>query len=207
MKVIFLHGLGQDASSWDRVIEQLPHVSCVALNLFENGEIPRRFIDLEMPILDEINKTEEDVVLVGLSLGAMLGLSLITRSLPQVKGLVAIAGQYKLNNNLAYRLQFHIFRLLPNIVFRKMGQDKQSLLALYQNLSDFDLTEKLKEVQQPVLLLCGDRDKINHKASKEMFDLLPKAQFDLLEGAGHDVNQQLPEPLARTVEEYLLRIS
>ena len=206
MKVIFLHGLGQDSSSWKEAINNLPQVSCLSLNLFDNGKLPQRLLDLEKLVLTELNEIEEDVVLVGLSLGAMLGLSLITRPLPKVKGLIAVAGQYKLKNNFAYRLQLNIFRLLPRVIFKKMGQDKQNLLEFYRCLSDFDLTDGLKEVNKPVLLLCGDKDKINHKASQEMLGLLPQAQFDILEGAGHEVNQQAPQLLAHMIQDYLLNM-
>ncbi len=38
MKLVFLHGLGQDKTAWDDVITALPHYDCLALDLFDEGK-------------------------------------------------------------------------------------------------------------------------------------------------------------------------
>lgn len=69
MKLVFLHGLGQDKTTWDDVIAALPHYDCLALDLFDEGKMPENFTTLVEQVATELKEIEEDFVLIGLSLG------------------------------------------------------------------------------------------------------------------------------------------
>ena len=43
------------------------------------------------------------------------------------------------------------------------------------------------------------------KAAKELAKHLPKAQFHVIEGAGHEVNSDVPETLARVLIDFYNR--
>lgn len=203
MKLIFLHGLGQTGQAWEQVIAAFPTQECVALNLFETNHLPENLSDLRDRVVAEIEASHQEVILVGLSLGAMLALSVLEKDLPQLKGVVAVAGQYKMTDNWAYKLQLRLFSLFPRWLFKKQGMDKDNLLVFYRNLAEFDLTAHLRACDTPVLLLCGDKDKVNHKASREMETLLEDTRFELLTGAGHEVNKDQPVLLARHIEQFI----
>ena len=47
MKIVFLHGLGQDETSWDEVIKALPNHDCLSVKLFERDVFPTDFKVLE----------------------------------------------------------------------------------------------------------------------------------------------------------------
>lgn len=206
MKLLFLHGLGQNSRAWDQVRTGLPDQDCQALDLFDGQILPKDLSVLQAQVVKAIEECGQEVVLVGLSLGGMLALSLLERDLPQVKGLVVIAGQYKMKDNWAYKLQLRIFSLFPRWLFKKQGMDKDNLLVFYRNLAEFDLTEQLRACQKPVLLLCGDKDKINHKASLELVDLLKHGRFEIISGSGHEMTKDQPTLLAEAISRFLKEI-
>lgn len=201
MKLIFLHGLGQHSRAWDQVQADLPDLDSVSLDLFETGRLPDHFEDLTDLVQQELARTAEPVVLVGLSLGAMLALSLLDQE--KVAGAVAVAGQYRLKNNRAYQLQSFLFKLIPNWFFKKQGMDKANLMRFYGSLAGFDLTDQLATCDKPVLLLCGDKDTVNHKASRELASLLKHSRFDIIPDSGHEMTKDQPGRLAMAIRQFL----
>lgn len=201
MKLIFLHGLGQHSRAWDQVQAELQDLDSVSLDLFEAGRLPDHFEELTGLVEQELAKSKEPVVLVGLSLGAMLALSLLGH--PRVSGAVVVACQYRLKNNRAYQLQSFLFKLLPNWFFKKQGMDKANLMRFYGSLAGFDLTDQLATCDKPVLLLCGDQDKINHKASRELASLLKHSRFDIIPDSGHEMTKDQPGRLAMAIRPFL----
>lgn len=204
MRLIFLHGLGQNSLAWDQVGAELQADDCVSLNLFEAGRLPAAFEELTDLVKSALAQSEEPVVLVGLSLGAMLALSLLDQE--KVAGAVVVAGQYRLKKNLAYQVQSLVFNGLPNWFFKKQGMDKANLKQFYGSLADFDLTDQLATCDKPVLLLCGDKDRVNHKASRELASLLKKSHFDLVPGSGHEMTKDQPVLLAQVVQRFLAEL-
>lgn len=203
MRLIFLHGLGQTARSWDKVASQFPHHEIICVELFEKGRLPSDLNELTKQLHNMILDSKKDVVVVGLSLGGMLALSLL-EDLPQhLKGLVVCAGQYQLKYNKAYHFQTRLFQLFPSFFFKKHGMDKKNVLSFYKRMAEFDLTETLKRTTLPCQLICGDRDKINLKASKEMLNLMPQAQFTILKNTGHESNVDNPLGLAQAIGDFL----
>ena len=72
MKIIFLHGLGQDKHSWDKVRELLPQYDTEALDLFYTNNNIMTVSQLEQHLCQELQAINEPFVLVGLSLGGTL---------------------------------------------------------------------------------------------------------------------------------------
>lgn len=204
MKLIFLHGLGQNSRAWDQVGAELQADDWISLGLFEAGRLPDHFEELTDLVKAALAQSEEPVVLVGLSLGAMLALSLIDQE--KVAGAVAVAAQYRFKANRAYQLQSFLFKLLPNWFFKKQGMDKANLMRFYGSLARFDLTDQLATSDKPVLLLCGDQDKINHKASRELASLLKHSRFDIIPDSGHEMTKDQPVLLAQVVRRFLAEL-
>lgn len=201
MKVIFLHGLGQSAASWNEVTEKLEGFDCQALELFPDQLVS--YQEIKERVLAELMQQREDFVLVGLSLGGVLALDLSDLSLPHLKGLVLSGSQYKLKGNLLYLLQIFLFQLMPKRVFAKGGADKGQLLQILQDLRGLDLTEKAKALTLPSLVICGDMDKPNLKPAKELECLLPQSSFTLISDGGHTLNSQKPAELAGAIADFV----
>lgn len=207
MKLLFLHGLGQTADSWQPVTSDLDGYNCQALELFEDGSLPDNLKHLQDKVMQAVEQSEEDVCLIGLSLGAMLALSMIEAESSQIKGIVSCAGQYQFVHNRAYKRQFLLFRLLPKGFFRRYGLDKTSMVTFYKSLSALDLSASLKKTALPIQLVCGAKDLPNLKVAKELQDLVPNASLTIIENAGHELNKEQPQTLANLIRGFVENIS
>jgi pimeloyl-ACP methyl ester carboxylesterase len=71
-------------------------------------------------------------------------------------------------------------------------------------LHRLDVRPILREVRQPVLLVCGDRDRIVPPRHEEMLlEGLPNAGRVILEGSGHIPSYTHPEAFAEVVRQFL----
>lgn len=52
-------------------------------------------------------------------------------------------------------------------------------------LKDFEYTDRLQEIQQPTLIISGTNDECTPLIAKTMFDRIPHARWELLDGARH----------------------
>lgn len=207
MRLIFLHGLGQGADSWQEVYRLLSDDhKVICLNLFEKGHLPRHLDDWQEK-LNQLLDESDDTVVIGLSLGAVLALSLLKRSHPHLKGIVACAGQYRFARNSAFKLQVALFRLLPQRFFKQHGMDKANVLAFYKGIADLDLTDVLRKTTLPCQLVCGDRDRFNRKASQDLLRLMPNSRLEILKQTGHESNKENPKDLASVIKIFLESIA
>ncbi len=70
-------------------------------------------------------------------------------------------------------------------------------------MAKLDLSGKLSEISCPVLILCGENDKANLKAARELSKRLEKSKFIVVRGAGHEVNIDKPKQLAGLINKFL----
>jgi pimeloyl-ACP methyl ester carboxylesterase len=69
-----------------------------------------------------------------------------------------------------------------------------------------DLSEQLKALKQPVLLLWGDADPISPVAvGRRLRELLPNARLHVVAGGGHDMGESHAVQLAPLVDDHLQR--
>lgn len=201
MKVIFLHGLGQDERSWKEVQEALADVQTESLALFPRGN--ESYQEIRQATLQHLQTQEQPFILVGLSLGGLLALDLADQALPHLKGLILSGTQYNLADNFLYRLQILVFKLMPKSVFTKQGADKGQMLRILTELRKVNLTDKVKKIKLPSLLVCGSKDKPNLKAAYKLNKLLKNSQLCIIEKGGHTLNSQALEAFAQIIEKFL----
>ncbi|MFA9467365.1 alpha/beta fold hydrolase [Streptococcus sp. E24BD] len=96
-----------------------------------------------------------------------------------------------------------MLKLLAPSLLAKQGLDKENLLAFYRDLAQLDMTGFLQTRTLPVLLLCGECDKINLRTAKQLKNLMPKAEMAVIAEAGHEVNKDQPEQLVRELNQFL----
>ena len=199
MKTIILHGLGQTAKNWDTVIRRtdLIDVDCPELfNLIQGRPTYQK-------LQEGFEKCYADVTgpfrICGLSLGAILALEYAIRHRDKVESLILIGVQYQ-TPDLLLSIQNFIFRCLPQRFFRDIGITKEDMICLTNSMRGLNLTAKLSEVNCPVTILCGEKDRANLKAAKKLWKLLPKAELQIIKGAGHEVNKDAPEVIAAILD-------
>ena len=203
MKYLYLHGLGQNPDSWNRTIKETKvSESSVSLSLSEMLEgKSTTYKELYSSFSGECDKENEEIVLCGLSLGAVLALNYAIDHPDKVKALVLIAAQYKMPKKLL-KVQNMLFHLMPNSAFNKMGFKKADVISLCGTMAELDFSDSLHKVSCPVLIVCGEKDNANKKASKELASYLSDSHFHELLKAGHEANTEAPEELAAVLQEF-----
>lgn len=203
MKYFYLHGLGQKPDSWNRTIKETKvSGSSISLSLAEMSEGKDvTYKELYSAFSEVCDKEDEEIVLCGLSLGAVLALNYAIDHPDKTKALVLIAAQYKMPEKLL-KFQNVLFRLMPNSMFKQIGFKKADVISLCGTMAELDFTDSLHNVSCPVLIVCGEKDHANKKASKELTRYLSKSFFYELLKTGHEVNIEAPEEIAIVLQEF-----
>ena len=201
MKLIFLHGLGQSADSWQEVQELLVDYPSEALELFSSGVAT--YQEAKERIYQYLSKETESFILVGLSLGAALALELSSYDLPNLQALVLSGCPLKLAGNIPFYIQLLIFKLLPKRTFEKQGADKSLLVGVSEELKTLDLREIAKNCPYPTLLICGSQDKPNLSSMKAIQELMPNSQFQIIPDGPHVLNRVKPKEFAAITRSFL----
>lgn len=201
MKLIFLHGLGQSADSWQEVQELLVDYPSEALELFPSGVAT--YQEAKERIYQYLSKETEPFVLIGLSLGAALALELSSYDLPNLQALVLSGCPLKLAGNIPFYIQLLIFKLLPKRTFEKQGADKSLLVGVSEELKTLDLREIAKNCPYPTLLICGSQDKPNLSSMKAIQELMSNSQFQIIPDGPHVLNKEKPKEFVENTRSFL----
>ncbi len=196
MPLILLHGLGQTPASWDAVARKL-ETEPLCPDLFaplRDREVS--YQNLYQSFAAVCDGLPGPLQLCGLSLGGILALQYCAEHPQRVEALVLIGTQYVMPKRLL-KFQNAVFRFLPNRAFREMGLSKKDVITLTNSMADLDFREDLKRAACPALVLCGERDRANQAAAKGLQAGLPNAELVQVPGAGHEVNTDAPDALAR----------
>ncbi len=204
MKYIFVHGLGQNASSWNGTIATLDEtmdIHCPELSvMIENkGAV---YDSLYATFSEYCNRLSEPINLCGLSLGAILALNYTIDNPSKVKSLILIGGQYKMPK-LILSLQNIVFKCLPSKVFVKMGLSKNQVIKLTKSMLDLDFSTQIADVVCPTMIIYGEKDKANKKAAQELTNSISQAHLEIIEGAGHEVNTYASAQLGHVIKFFI----
>lgn len=204
MTTVLLHGLGQTPDSWD----------AVARNLGGNTLQPDLFApvrggagtwrELFHAFSQYCETLDGPFQLCGLSLGGILALQYTAEHPERVKSLALIGTQCVMPKRLL-ALQSALFRLLPDKTFQPMGLSKGDVIGLTRSMRTLDFRGQLEHISCPVLVLCGQRDRANRKAARNLCQELPQAELVWIPEAGHKVNRDAPEALAEVLRSFFQR--
>lgn len=197
MPMLFLHGLGQSPAVWDMTLSRLPKDSaplCPDLSGFLDGGTAS-YDTLYRNFSRCCESIPEPLSICGLSLGAVLALNYAIDHPENVTSMLLAAPQYRMPKTLL-KFQSLIFRLLPASTFGDTGLLKNDFLSLTGSMSKLDFTGRLDRIVCPVTVVCGERDRANRKAARQLAERLKNASFVSIPDAGHEVNTDAPDELA-----------
>lgn len=197
MQHILIHGLGQNSSSWNKTISYMAeqdHVICPELSSFFNeGDIT--YANLYHGFSEYCDNISEPINLCGLSLGSVLALNYAVDNPGKVKSLILIAAQYEMPKALL-KLQNIVFRFIPETSFKSMGIRKNDFIKLTNSMMSLNFSKSLKNISCPVLVICGEKDRANIKAARNLAESITKAEIQFIKNARHEVNVDAPKELA-----------
>lgn len=200
---VFVHGLGQTSSSWKKTIAALDMItcnSCPDLTTMVCGS-NITYENLYASFSNECNHCNGLLDLCGLSLGGVLALNYTLDYPGKVNSLVLIAAQYKMPKLLLF-LQNAIFRIMPEKAFGQIGFSKRDFISLCKTMAKLDFSAALCKISCPTLIICGENDTTNKKASEKMAKAIKNAKLVFISKAGHEINVEAPEELAETLKDF-----
>lgn len=194
MKYIFLHGLGQTASDWKETVKGMKgDILCPNLSEWILGK-EASYSNLYKALEEYCEVQKEPLHLCGLSLGGILALQYALEHPSKVASVVLIGTQYVMPKRLL-KFQNMMFHIMPKSVFRNMGFQKKAFIALCSSMMYLDFSQKLEKIHCRVLVLCGEKDKVNLSASRQLKEQIEQAEMVLVPNAGHEVNTENPAEL------------
>lgn len=201
MAYIFIHGLGQTPESWNKVISNMSlteKVMCSNLPVLVHGQ-ECNYKNLYAAFCRYCETESDGMNLCGLSLGGILALNYAIDHPEKIKSLVLIGTQYVMPKKLL-AVQNAIFRLMPSKSFESMGFSKKNFIQLSKTMAELDFSMELGSITCPTLVICGEKDTANKKASEELAERIPHASLSVISRSGHEVNQQAPTRLAGVLD-------
>jgi pimeloyl-ACP methyl ester carboxylesterase len=203
VQYIFVHGIGQIASSWEKTISFLAKpfdIECMELSVYLNNK-ESTYTNLYRSFSEYCDSIQKPINLCGLSLGGVLALHYTIDNPTKVNSLVLIGAQYKANKMLL-KIQNVINQFMPQSAFQSAGFQKKNYIKFIKSMADLDLSSELSGVKCPVLIVCGAKDSVNKKASKSLAENISNAEFYLVENASHEVNISNPQVLASKLDAF-----
>ncbi len=200
MNYVFLHGLGQDAKSWEPVFAHLEWETppfCLELTRLAGQE--GTYETLYHAVEQYCGRIEAPIGLCGLSLGGVLALQYAIEHPDKIASLVLIGTQFSMPRTLL-KLQNMLFRLMPDQAFEGSGMKREEMLRLTTSLMALDFRDRFCEIRCPVLAVCGKKDTANRRAAIGLKKGMQGAKLCLIPHAGHEVNKDAPYELGRLLK-------
>ncbi len=190
--IVFIHGMGTSAATWQRCMELLEdRYTVVAPDLLGHGESPvlddpaeytrdRALDDLD----DVLADLDTHAVLVGHSLGGYLALAYAATRPDAVRGVVV------LNTGPGYRdpVKREEWNDRSRRNANRFGVPEQVTTLNLQE--DSVVMDRLAEMATPTLVLAGSADRPEYTGAGEYLERkMPDARLAVVEGGGHSMHE------------------
>lgn len=220
----FIHGAGGTARKWRRTVKLLHEIPWQAVDLPGHGksgdEVTPDLVSIEWYADAVAEHVEHDAVVVGHSMGGLVGLELAARS-SKVVGLVLAASHIRLPVHPRILSQlaqgtfpeslFHASyskTVDPDLLAEE--RDELQLNPMAITLADFKScdeyrrgAERLRQLDIPVLVVYGAEDRLlPPDAEAELHSIRPDVQTTVINGAGHYVMLEQPEAFVKAIVQF-----
>ncbi|OGO33346.1 MAG: hypothetical protein A2Z16_10530 [Chloroflexi bacterium RBG_16_54_18] len=232
--VVLIHGAGGNYLSWPAQLRRLHGFRVYALDLPGHGKstgIGRQSVQAYSEAIVNWMAAVgvSKAILIGHSLGSAITLSLAL-DFPEIpSGLVLIGAGSRLKVNPAlleeYSSQTTFLnaiektvswsfcdetpKRLVELVEQRLTETRQGVMyGDFLACAAFDVTDRFDQIRQPVLVLCGEMDKMTPcREAQYLADHLERSVLKLIPHAGHMVMMEQPEEVAQEVLAFLSKIS
>lgn len=231
--IIFIHGSGDNGRIWRPQTAYFQPPRAYAIDLPGHGQRPDTLptmvtVEDYARTVDEILTSElplQQPIIAGHSLGGAIALSMALIHQRTLGGLILIGTGARLKVYPPFleaarqapeeaRTQIVQWCILPEHIATtgpQIAQDQQSNQPsmLYRDLAAcniFDCMERLYEIQLPVLIICGEQDRMTPvKYSAYLHQHITGSTLQVIDQAGHYVMREQPDTVNRSIEQWLQR--
>ena len=228
--LILIHGAGGSYISWPAQIRRLEGERIFALDLPGHGQsegVGRHSVDEYAEDVIAFMKALKirAAVLVGISMGSAVALTIALKYPKKVLGLGLLGGGAKLRVAppvLEWAANPNTFESAVDMVNENCFSEgaPQSLLALSKKqmmeirppvfhgdllaCNEFDVVGQLEKMDLPALIICGAEDKMTPvKFSELLKSRIANSQLHVIEHAGHMVMLEQPDRIAELLKEFV----
>lgn len=220
MKWLFLHGAYGSKDKWRELEKHLTDFQAEFIDLPGHGDnhetIPESIEQYANQLESQIHG---DVFVVGHSMGGLIGIELAARN-PHVKGLVLAASHYKLpvhpkflqylaEGNYPEKFFYAAYgeNIDPDLLAAEKKRHDQgsteTALADFTCCNEYSGKQAMANLDIPFLAIYGDEDRMIPANSQEKLkEINPKANIDILKGAGHYVILEKPREFADALRRF-----
>lgn len=64
------------------------------------------------------------------------------------------------------------------------------------------MSNSLKDIANPTLVICGSKDTQNKKAFEELSEMIPNAKLLIIDNVGHEINTESPLELSKVLNQF-----
>lgn len=229
--VILIHGAGSSHLTWPGALRRLPHTAVYALDLPGHGRSTPPGRQTIAGYAQDVRQFIEalaldNVVLLGHSMGGAIAQQIGLAPPPGVVGLVLLGTGARLRVSPAFtggiQADFSATVDLLNQFYwgaqpdpGLLAANRRSMLACSPEVmlgdflacDQFDLRDRLAEIALPTLVISSGRDQMTPaKFGHFLAEQLPRAEFALIEEAGHMMMLEFPERVAQLVQDFLAKL-
>jgi pimeloyl-ACP methyl ester carboxylesterase len=235
--LLFLHSFGAGADIWrPQLLEFARDHHVIAPDLRgHGGSTWRTGLAPAAMALDAIGLAHrlgcQDLVVVGLSMGANVAIQMAAMESSLIRGLVlasafttpaqplsdvlnGISREAELVIDMKDYARRRAERMLPgagagaeDFFIDASRMSKAALVTLGRSLARWNVTPLVRAVGAPCLLLRGEKDPyVTPETTEEIADRLRSAEVRTLPGAGHICNLDAPELFNRAAREFVARL-
>jgi pimeloyl-ACP methyl ester carboxylesterase len=230
LPLILIHGAGGTHLSWPPQLRRLPGWRVLAVDLPGHGRSPgkgrdsiREYAECILGFLDVCGIGR--AVLCGHSMGSAIALCLALEHPERVSGLILVGagGRLRVNPEIlaraagentyreavrlvtAYSFSSRTSRRLVELAERRMAESPQPVLyGDFLACDAFDVMDRLGEVKQRTLIVCGEDDRMTPlRYARTLAERMPEARLEVLPGAGHMAMLEQPQRVNKLIIGFL----
>lgn len=226
--LLFLHGWRSQKEVWSQVVSSMYQVASIyAVDLpgFGASPAPKKawsMGDYAQTVKEFIEKLElKNVIVVGHSFGGRIGIKLASHYPELVKKLIlvdsagfAASSSKKSFMGVVAKIVKPFFKPgfmqgLRRQIYKIIGAEDYvatpELQKTFVNITNEDLTEDIKRIKTPTLLVWGEDDKETPVGFlNKMRSLMPNAKYQILSDAGHFSFLDRPEEFVNELQKFII---
>ncbi len=218
--VVFVHGSGGNAATWDAVIAALPARDCHAVTLpgrvGSPGDPAESAQEAAAWLAGELERRGlDDVVLVGHSFGGAIVLEAALQWSPPPRAIVLVATGARLRVHPAILAYFAEHSVMPGawtaglpaeavarLEAAQAGVPHATMVTDWRAVDRFDRLGQLGAIEVPALVLVGRDDALTPvRYATRLRDELPRAELVVLDG-GHLLPLVSPVEVAEHIDRF-----